>query len=240
MSAPEPVRLSKYLAAMLSCSRREAEMYIEGGWVTVDGDVVEESQFKVTDQQVAVLPNAKPEAIEPITFLVHKPEGMSVEAVMSPSFLNAESHFAGDHSRITLRKKHFSKLETPILLGNNTSGILILTQDWRVKRKLTEDYRTLEQEYMVDVNGDLSDACIDALNKTREYQGKPMLPAKFSKQSEQRLRVAIKGPIGSQIPDLLAEYDLTVTKMKLQRIGRIGLSGLPMGQWRYLVGYERF
>ena len=38
----EAVRLSKHLAALLPCSRREAEMYIAGGWVRVDGEVVEE------------------------------------------------------------------------------------------------------------------------------------------------------------------------------------------------------
>ena len=37
----EPVRLSKRVADMVPCSRREAEQYIEGGWVRVDGQVVE-------------------------------------------------------------------------------------------------------------------------------------------------------------------------------------------------------
>ena len=48
----EPVRLAKRLAEMLSCSRREAEQYIEGGWVTVDGEVVEEPQFRVLHQKI--------------------------------------------------------------------------------------------------------------------------------------------------------------------------------------------
>ena len=46
----EPVRLAKRLAEMLSCSRREAEQYIEGGWVSVDGVVVEEPEFRVQNQ----------------------------------------------------------------------------------------------------------------------------------------------------------------------------------------------
>ena len=41
----EPVRLAKRLAAQLPCSRREAELYITGGWVKVDGQVVEAPQF---------------------------------------------------------------------------------------------------------------------------------------------------------------------------------------------------
>ena len=46
----EPVRLSKRLIEQFGCSRREAELYIEGGWVTVDGVVVEQPQFKVEGQ----------------------------------------------------------------------------------------------------------------------------------------------------------------------------------------------
>jgi 23S rRNA pseudouridine2604 synthase len=48
----EPVRLAKRLAEMLSCSRREAEQYIEGGWVSVDGVMIEEPQFRVLDQAI--------------------------------------------------------------------------------------------------------------------------------------------------------------------------------------------
>ena len=47
MTLNEPVRLAKRVAALVPCSRREAELYIEGGWVRVDGIVVEEPQFRV-------------------------------------------------------------------------------------------------------------------------------------------------------------------------------------------------
>ena len=52
----EPVRLAKRVAELKGCSRREAEQYIEGGWVTVDGVVVEEPQSRVQDQQVEIDP----------------------------------------------------------------------------------------------------------------------------------------------------------------------------------------
>ena len=51
-------RLSKRVAHLMRCSRREAEQYIEGGWVSVNGKVVEEPMARVTDQTVAVDPNA--------------------------------------------------------------------------------------------------------------------------------------------------------------------------------------
>ena len=47
----EPQRLSKVVAARVPCSRREAEQYIAEGWVRVDGQLVEEPQFRVADSQ---------------------------------------------------------------------------------------------------------------------------------------------------------------------------------------------
>ena len=71
----EPVRLAKRLAEMLPCSRREAEQYIEGGWVSVDGMVVEEPQFRVQNQTIGLSPDASLLALTPVTLLLHKPAG---------------------------------------------------------------------------------------------------------------------------------------------------------------------
>lgn len=76
----EPVRLSKRLAEMLACSRREAEQYIEGGWVSVDGRVVEEPQFRVADQKIELSPDASLLATTAVTLLLHKPAGYESRA----------------------------------------------------------------------------------------------------------------------------------------------------------------
>ena len=71
----EPIRLAKRLAEMLPCSRREAEQYIEGGWVKVDGVVVEEPQFRVLHQSIALSKDASLLAPTAVTLLLHKPAG---------------------------------------------------------------------------------------------------------------------------------------------------------------------
>ena len=52
----DPIRLAKHIAKSVPCSRRETELYIVGGWVTVGGKVVEEPQFKVSQQKVELQP----------------------------------------------------------------------------------------------------------------------------------------------------------------------------------------
>jgi 23S rRNA pseudouridine2604 synthase len=66
----EPQRLSKRVAALVPCSRREAEQYITQGWVRVDGAQVEEPQFRVAGtQRVEIDPQARLQPMAPATLL---------------------------------------------------------------------------------------------------------------------------------------------------------------------------
>ena len=69
----EAIRLAKRLIEIVHCSRREAELYIAGGWVMVDGQVVEAPQFMVSDQSVTLHPDASLTPIAPITLIYHQP-----------------------------------------------------------------------------------------------------------------------------------------------------------------------
>src|SRR3546814_13233229 len=71
----DPVRLSKRVADLARCSRIEAEQYIKGGWVSVDGRVVEDPAHPVSTEAVMVDPAARLERVEPATILLHKPVG---------------------------------------------------------------------------------------------------------------------------------------------------------------------
>src|SRR3546814_17902254 len=71
----DPVRLSKRVADLAGCSRTEAEQYIKGGWVSVDGHVVEDPAHPVSIEVVTVDPAARLERVEPATILLHKPVG---------------------------------------------------------------------------------------------------------------------------------------------------------------------
>ena len=129
----EPVRLAKRLAEMLPCSRREAEQYIEGGWVSVDGVVVEEPQFRVQDQVVALSPDASLLALAPVTLLLHKPAGVDAGDAAA-RFLNIASRSPDDRSGIRPLKKHFSTSELVTPLATAASGLIVFTSDWRVAR----------------------------------------------------------------------------------------------------------
>lgn len=234
----EPVRLAKRVAELAACSRREAELYIAGGWVKVDGLVVELPQFMVTDQQVVLDPKAKAVPVAPVTILLHQPAGLDEAAVTALHC--AESRAADDHSNIRVLQQHFVRMTPCLPLEPQASGLVVFTQDFRVSRKLLDGAATVEQEYVAEVTGELSEEGLKLLNHGLAFNGKPLSPAKVSRQSETRLRFALKGVQPGQIPFMCDSVGLQLLGLRRLRIGRLSMGKLPVGQWRYLAAYEKF
>ena len=245
----EPIRLAKRLAEMLACSRREAEQYIAGGFVRVDGVVIEEPQFRVQDQKIDVSPDASLLAAMPVTLLLHKPA--DVEAGLGA--LRGAAHAAGllvptnlwkdDRSELSPLKKHFADQVLVTPLAPRASGLVVFTQDWRVARKLSEDANVMENEVLVEVSGEIKAGGLERLNRVDHgytFNGILLGAAKVSWQSEKRLRFALKGERPGQIAFLCESVGLQVEGMKRIRIGRVAMSNLPVGQWRYLLPHEKF
>ncbi|MEH6434068.1 RNA pseudouridine synthase [Massilia sp. DD77] len=226
----DAIRLAKRVAELKGCSRAEAERYIAGGWVTVDGDVTEDPATRVSpDQAVALLPGAT--AIEPlpVTILLHKPAGVDAAegalALITPETLVQEGRGG---QRFLRRHLHKITLATP--LAREASGLVVYSQDWRVLRKLVDDSSRIEQEYVVEVEGDVAGEGLAGLN--RHF--------KASWQNETRLRVAGKNVGAGKIEAACAGVDLQVRSIRRLRVGSIPLAGLPVGHWRYLPDTERF
>jgi 23S rRNA pseudouridine2604 synthase len=259
-------RLSKRVAALVPCSRREAEQYIEGGWVRVDGRVVEEPQFRVLPQHtIALDPHATLLELTPVTLIMHKPPGwldgvddepelpgkaprhktsQSKAPQNARTLLAAANHAARDASGIRTLLRHFKNQEAEVPLEPGASGLIVFSQDWRVLRKLTEDMGTMEHEVMVDVRGEVSEQALRQLQRElgSDRQRLPHTKVSINSNTAQtsKLRFAIKGAHPGLIAWLCEQAQLEITAMRRIRLGRVALGDLPVGQWRYLAPHERF
>jgi 23S rRNA pseudouridine2604 synthase len=231
----EGIRLAKRVAEVVPCSRAEAERYIAGGWVSVDGIVAEDPATRVTPvQAVVLLPGAEPVEPTPVTILLNKPAGIDAAAALAlitPEHLAVQGQGQGAQRFL---KRHLAKLSSVTPLAATASGLLVFSQDWRVTRKLVDDGDRIEHEYVAEVSGAINEGGLARLNMGGAY------PLKASWQSEGRLRFAGKGVDAGRIADLCAGVGLTLTALRRLRIGRVSLAGLPAGQWRYLGEFERF
>jgi 23S rRNA pseudouridine2604 synthase len=239
----EPIRLAKRVAELRACSRREAEQIITGGWVRVDGVVIEEPQFRVADETIEIDPQANPDQTEPVTLVLHKPAGFEMipdAGGLVAECLRPERHWAEDASGIRPLKMHFAHLTACAPLETGAGGLVVFTQDWRVARRLTEDAATLEHEIVVEVAGELDAAGLKRLNQGIRFNGKTPLAVKVSWQNETRLRVALKGAQPGQVAHMCEAVGLRVGSIRRIRLGSVPLGKLPPGQWRYLREGERF
>jgi 23S rRNA pseudouridine2604 synthase len=238
----EPERLSKRLTQQLPCSRREAELYIEGGWVTVDGRVIEEPQHKVHDEKIALLPGAVAQTLPPVTLLLHKPAGMGcgLGANSIQQLLTLANRHPDDASGVRPLQRHFQRLDLLTPLETDASGLLVFSQSHAVIRLLKEQGAALEQEYVVEVSGEMIDHGLKRLAHGLSYKGAALPPCKVSWQSETRLRFAIKAVQPGQLRFMCEAVGLQVLGMRRLRLGRVGLAKVPAGQWRYLGANERF
>ena len=235
----EPVRLSKCVATLTGCSRNQAQQYIEGGWVLVDGEIVDEPQFQVHGQTVALAPGAKLEPIEPATLLLHRgPE--SLPDVPLATLLTPELHSDTDTTRIRPLRRHLQRLTECLELEPGATGLVVLTQDGRLLRRVQDEGDKLEQEMLVEVEGTLAPYDLKKLEHGLSYLGRALPPAKVSWQSETKLRFAIKGVRPGQLASMCAAVNLQVVSIRRLRIGRVSLGKMAQGEWRYLPPSLRF
>lgn len=244
-SPPKPIegeRLSKRVMQLKGCSRTEAEQYIAGGWVTVNGTVIEMPQARVSTQTVALAPDASLLNLTAITILLNKPPG--VTAANAHILLTLDKHYAGDTSGTRPLKRHLLKLESHVLLETGASGLMVFSQDWRTTRKLVEDMALMEHELMVEVAGEIDPEALQPIQRALNSDRQALPPAKMSVNSttpeRSKLRLAVKGAHPGLAAHLCELAQLELLAVRRVRLGRVALGDLPPGQWRYLGTHERF
>ena len=242
----EKQRLSKIMAARGLCSRREADRYIERGLVRVDGEIVSELGSKIyPNQEIELLEAAQKAQAALATFLIHKPIGY-VSGQPEKGYraavelLTAANRWTGDRSRRKFAPYHMRGLAPVGRLDIDSTGLLVLTQDGRLARKIIGEDSHIEKEYLVRVTGRLQPNGLQLLNHGLSLDGKPLRPAKVVWQNEDQLRFILREGKKRQIRRMCELVGLKVTGLKRVRIGGVLLSKLPKGQWRYLRPDESF
>jgi len=245
MSATEPVRLSKLMAERGLCSRREADEYIRRGLVFVDGQRISELGTKVLPgQSISLAPEAAKNQRSLATLILNKPIGYvsgQPEKGYRPAVeLITEANRAEECTGPRLTSAHRAKLAPAGRLDIDSQGLLVFTQDGRTARLLTGEDSKLEKEYLVRVEGSLSDADLALLRHGLVLDGRPLKPARVEWINEDQLRFVLSEGRKRQIRRMCDAVGLRVTGLKRVRIGRVKLGRLPEGQWRFLRPDERF
>ncbi|WP_239061977.1 pseudouridine synthase [Ideonella livida] len=246
---PTGVRLSKVMTERGMASRREADEWIEAGWVRVNGRMAHLGQRVEGDVVIEVDARARQEQARRVTVLLHKPIGYvsgQAEDGYEPAsvLITPENHWAEDPYNREWHPGHARGLAPAGRLDIDSNGLLVLTQDGRVAKTLIGEDSTVEKEYLVRVeplDGQaLSEEALGLLNHGLSLDGVQLRPAKVSWANEDQLRFVLREGRKRQIRRMCELVGLKVTGLKRVRIGSVVLGKLPPGQWRYLGEHERF
>ncbi len=228
------------------CSRREADEWIENGWVKVDGQVVNTLGARVSpNARIEIDPAAARHQSEQVTILLHKPIGYvsgQAEDGHQPAIvlIRPENRWAGDTSPVQFKPSHLRSLAPAGRLDIDSTGLLVFTQDGRVAKRLIGQDTEVEKEYLVRVEGSLSEQGMKLLHHGLELDGVKLKPARVSWQNEDQLRFVLREGRKRQIRRMCELVGLAVTGLKRVRSGSVPLGPMPPGQWRYLRKDERF
>ncbi|MEQ1813505.1 MAG: pseudouridine synthase [Candidatus Nitrotoga sp.] len=242
----ERVRLSKLMSEQGLCSRREADDFIERGWVRVDGVTVTQLGTRINaDQRITLNRAAQNKQESRVTILLNKPIGFvsaQAEGSYKPAvtLINAATHFAKDKSPLQFNPRQLIGIAPAGRLDIDSQGLLILTQDGRVAKQLIGENSTVDKEYLVRVQGKLVGNGLSLLCHGLKLDDVALKPAKVTWQNEEQLRFILREGKKRQIRRMCELVGLKVTGLKRVRIGKIKLGDLPVGQWRYLGEDERF
>ena len=239
-------------------SRREADEWIEMGWVRVDGKLAVLGLRIGPDAQIEIDPAARKQQAQRVTILLHKPIGLvsgQPEDGYEPavSLVRADTRWAEDPTlgHIGFNAAQLRGLAPAGRLDIDSTGLLVFTQDGRVAKTLIGDDSDVEKEYLVRVarvDGAEGESpmhvfppeLLARLCHGLELDGVQLREAKVSWANEDQLRFVLREGRKRQIRRMCELVGLKVLGLKRVRMGRIPLSALPLGQWRYLAPWEKF
>ena len=241
----EKVRISKLMAERGLCSRREADSYIERGWVKVDGVVVTLGERALPTQEITLERSAAVQQTSRVTSLIHKPMGYvsgQAEDGYTPAvaLIGPQSRALSDRSAQRFERSQLRGLAVAGRLDIDSTGLLVMTQDGRVARQLIGDDTDIEKEYLVRVQGRLAPGKLELLNEGLSLDGKKLKRAQVRWQNEEQLQFILREGKKRQIRRMCELVGLKVLGLKRVRIGQVRLADLPVGQWRYLRADEHF
>ena len=241
MIEPSNERLARFLAHASVASRRHAEELIAAGRVQVNGHIVREQGSRVDPARDSILVDGKPIQTnsQHVYILLNKPAG----------YLCTVSDPQGRQTVLDLLPKELKAQRIyPVgRLDQDTSGLLLLTNDGDFALHLTHPRYALEKHYDALIEGKPSRAAISALRKGvqitedngRKYQTAPVKIDAITHHGERSIiAMTIHEGRKRQIRRMLAAVGLSVLALRRTGIGNLTLGSLAPGKWRYLSSSE--
>lgn len=231
LSEKDTIRLNKYIANAGVCSRREADTLIAEGHIRVNGEVVTEmgTQVKRSDRVTYQGKTLNPEEL--VYVLLNKPK----------DFITTTDDPQERRTVMQLVAKAASERIYPVgRLDRNTTGLLLLTNDGDLAKKLTHPSHEVKKLYQVDIDKPITDEDFFSIQEGLILEDGPAKVDEIGIVDNRRTSLGIQIHIGrNRIVRRIFEH-LGYEVIRLDRVMYAGLTkkDLPRGHWRHLTPKE--
>lgn len=222
---PEGERIAKVLSRRGIASRREAERLIEAGEVTVNGKTITSPALNVTGRDRITVSGEPLPAKEPARlWLYYKPEGLVTSA----------SDEKGRDTVFDRLPEDMPRVMSVGRLDLNSEGLLLLTNDGELKRRLELPSTGWLRKYRVRVNGNPTDPDLEPLRKGITIEGERFQPMQVVLDRIQGanawLTVGLREGKNREIRRAMSAIGLTVNRLIRVSYGPFRLNELQPGQ----------
>lgn len=232
-SENDPIRLNKYLSNSGVCSRREADVLIQTGVVTVNDQVVTELGFKVQPGDVVKYDGGliRPEKMQYV--LLNKPK----------NFLTTMDDPQGRRTVMTLVKGATKERIFPVgRLDRNTTGLLLFTNDGELATRLMHPKHNVRKIYHVTLAEKVKSLHLEEVRKGLKLED-GIIKADaidYVGDGSNPYEVGIEIHSGKNriVRRIFEHFGYTVVKLDRVVLGPLTKKDLPRGHWRHLTKEE--
>ncbi len=217
-------RLNKYIASTGLCSRRKADELIESGAVNVNGKVVTELGFQVSDKDKVFVNRVliRPKKLEYYKF--YKPAG----------YITTADDEKGRKTIYDILPKELHILKPVGRLDRESTGLLIMTNDGDLINQLTHPSIKVNKVYTVSVEGKINANDLETFYKGIEIEKGKIAYAdaqviEYDNKSTM-LRIVLNQGMNRQIRKMCEYIGHPVISLKRIQHANISIEGLKRGQ----------
>lgn len=231
--ADDSIRLNKYIANAGVCSRREADMLIKNGAITVNGQIVTEMGVKVKPGDVVMYGNEKLFNEKKVYILLNKPK----------DYITTSDDPQERKTVLDLIRSACPERVYPVgRLDRNTTGLLLLTNDGELAKKLTHPKHGVRKLYQVQLDKAVTKADLDSIAKGVKIDDNLIVPdaVSYIDKAENKTEIGIEIHSGQNriVRRIFEHFGYKVTKLDRVIFAGLTKKDLPRGKWRFLSEKE--
>lgn len=230
-SNPDEIRLNKYIANSGMCSRREADMHISVGSVTVNGKVISEMGYKVKLDDDVRFDGARIYPEKKAYVLLNKPKG----------FATTTSQSKGRTVMDLVANATPSAIKPIGRLGRNSMGLLLFTNDEKLHAKFTNSKHGVTRLFQVELDKNLKFEDLKQIKEGFKIDGKEINVEEISyieNTPKREIGLKIKNTGNTIIRTIFEHFNYNIIKVDCVMIGQLTKKDIPRGHWKHLTEQE--